>query len=313
MKKQLLILLLILSLVLCGCQKQPPAHTDPVPTTPAQQGQTTQPVQTVQTLKVHFLDVGQADCALIQCGDQFALIDGGNYVDGYTVVNYLRELGVTELALMVGTHPHEDHIGSLPIVLQAFDVKEVWTSALPYRNDTVTNFTDAVASEGLTLRQPEPGTVFPLGGATITMLGPVRTDYEDVNDLSLVLMVEFESTRFLFTGDMELAGETDLLDSGADVKADVLKVGHHGSYSSTGYRFLREVDPKYAVISVGAYNEYGHPHDEPMSRLRDAEVIVHRTDRQYTIVATSDGENIVFHWQNPYAQPGIPALEDTSW
>lgn len=306
MKKQLLILLLVLSLLLCGCRKQP-VQTEPLATEPQL------PVQTVQTLKVHFLDVGQADCALIQFGDQFALIDGGNYLDGYDVVEYLRAQGVEELALVVGTHPHEDHIGSLPVVIQVFDVKEVWTSALPYRNSVVADFIHAAEAKGLSVQQPQPGAVFQLGEATITMLGPVRTDYEDVNDLSLVLMVQYKNNRFLFTGDMELAGETDLLDSGADVKADVLKVGHHGSYSSTGYRFLREVDPTWAVISVGAYNDYGHPHDEPMSRLRDAEVIVHRTDRQYTIVATSDGENIVFRWENPYAQPGIPSVEDASW
>lgn len=292
---------LALCLLLGGCrQTVPPAETA------AATASTAETTVVQDTLTVHFIDVGQADCALLECGGEFALIDGGNYDDREKVVAYLQNQGVEELALVVGTHPHEDHIGSLGTVLRTFPANNVWSSVLPYSNSTVYSFTLAAEQQGLTLHYPQPGEVFTLGSAVIEVLGPVRTDYEDVNNLSLVLMVEFGQTRFLFTGDMELEAETDLLDSGADVKTDVLKVGHHGSYSSTGYRFLREAAPAWAVISVGAANDYGHPHEGPMSRLRDAEVIVHRTDRQYTIVAVSDGETIVFAWENPYAKPGIP-------
>jgi competence protein ComEC len=119
--------------------------------------------------------------------------------------------------------------------------------------------------------------------------------------------VDHGDRSFLFTGDMERLAETDLIESGANVDVDVLKVGHHGSYSSTSYRFLREVMPAYAVISVGRNNDYGHPHADPLSRLRDAEVTIYRTDEMYTIVATSDGTNIRFAWENQSAQPWVPA------
>ena len=164
-----------------------------------------------------------------------------------------------------------------------------------------------MAAQGVPLHVPEVGEVFELGDATITVLGPVKDKYEDLNDTSIVLMVQYGDIRFLFTGDMEMIAETDLLDSGADVKADVLKVGHHGSYSSTGYRLLREVAPTYAVISVGGNNDYGHPHQEPMSRLRDAEVTIYRTDKMYDIVAVTDGEEIRFSWENTFAKPWQPA------
>jgi competence protein ComEC len=156
------------------------------------------------------------------------------------------------------------------------------------------------------LQQPRPGESFALGGATIDVIGPLNLYYEDANDLSLVLRVTYGDTRFLLTGDMEEVAERELVEAEVDLKADVLKVGHHGSSSSTSYRFLRAVAPTYGVISLAAANEYGHPHNAPMSRLMDADVTIFRTDHMYDIVAYSDGETVSFTWGNSYANPWLP-------
>lgn len=332
--KKILTLLMVLAL-LTGCTAAPPAETQgstppassapatdpggtepPVTDPPVTEPPITEPPVTEPpvielpvngSLKVHFIDVGQADCALLECNGEFAMIDGGNTDDTELVTDYLASQGVERLSLVVGTHPHEDHIGGLPGVLKTYSADTVWTSDVSFYNGYVNSFLYAAQTYSHELVYPEVGDTFILGGATVTMLGPVKTDYEDVNDASLVLMVTYGQTRFLFTGDMEQIAETDLLDSGADVKADVLKVGHHGSYSSTSYRFLREVAPTYAVISAGGSNEYGHPHDSTVSKLKNADVIIYRTDQMYNIVATSNGTEISFVWENIYAKPWKPA------
>ena len=260
-------------------------------------------------LAVHFIDVGQADCILLSCGDDYMLIDGGNAADGYAVRSYLENAGVDKLDLLVATHPHEDHIGGLPTVLTYFEAETIWTTEITYSNSTIRKFLEAADKQDAPVVQPTGGETFLLGSALVTVLGPVSTDYEDVNNLSLVLMVEFEDTRFLFTGDMETLAEGDMLDFWGEEfnwKADVLKVGHHGSYSSTGYRLLREVAPTWAVIPCGYQNEYGHPHENTLSRLRDAEVITFRMDLMSTVIALSDGETIAFSWMNSGYEPGIP-------
>ena len=322
--KKLLSLLLLLAL-LTGCTTAAPAETTLPPTEApvTQVTETTAPPETTaateetqpddswkeDALVVHYIDIGQADCMLLECGGETMLIDGGYAERGWEVVEYLQDQGVEKLDLVVGTHPHGDHIGATPEVMANFPTEEVWSGPITYTNATVNNFRDAVADQGLTLHYPKPGETTTLGDALITVLGPVKTYYEDVNDLSLVLMVEFGETRFLFTGDMEQMAEDDMLDywgENYDFTADVLKVGHHGSYSSTHYRLLRAVLPTYGVILVGGNNEYGHPHDEPISRLQDAEVTIYRTDKMYDIVAVSDGYDITFSWGNKYAKPWTP-------
>ena len=311
--------LLLVMLLLAGCTHAAPAATEPsvaptaAPTAPPTEAPTDPPETEAPTepplegLAVHFIDVGQADCALLECDGEFALIDSGNAADGAKVLEYLNKRGVQELELVVGTHPHEDHIGGLPHVLAEFPAETIWSGDITYVNSVVQAFLDGAAAQNEPIIHPPVGETFELGDALITVLGPVKHGYENVNNDSLVLRVQYGDVRFLFTGDMEQIAESDLLDSGADVKADVLKVGHHGSYTSTGYRLLREAAPTYAVISCGAANEYHHPHDEPVSRLKDADVIIYRTDRMYNIVAVTDGTVITFTWDNTFAQPWMPA------
>ncbi len=317
--------LLILAALLVGCAAPAPApESTPAaeetltlpseqpseePTQEPTEAPTEAPTEPIEGLTVHFIDVGQADCALLECDGEFALIDGGNAEDGQLVVDYLAAQGVQELALVVGTHTHEDHIGGLPAVLQTYPAGTVWTGAIQYYNAIVNDFVNAAAARQKSPVRPLPGETFRLGGALITVLGPVKDHYENVNDTSLVLMVEYGQTRFLFTGDMTQLSEGDLLDHWGedyDFSADVLKVGHHGSYTSTGYRLLRAVMPTSAVISCGGNNDYGHPHDEPLSRLKDAEVTIYRTDKMYNIVAFSDGQTVQFQWDNAFAKPWTP-------
>lgn len=262
------------------------------------------------TMSVHFIDVGQADCALLESDGQYILIDGGNVADGEDVVAYLLDAGVEELAAVFCSHAHEDHVGGLAAVLEAIPAKAVFAPTRTYSSNCFDKFVYYADQQRLTVEIPTPGSSLSFGAASVTVLGPLKS-YPETNDTSLVMMVQFGNTRFLFTGDMERTAEEDLLDANVDVKADVLKVGHHGSNTSTSYRFLYEVDPDHAVISVGKDNDYGHPHEEPMSRLQDAEVNIYRTDLLGTVVAVSDGEHITFSWNNQDGEPDIPASSPT--
>lgn len=279
--KKLLSLLLVLGLLLTGCSFGKPAETTIAPTDG-------------QQLNVHFIDVGQADCALLECGGEYILIDGGNVEDSSLVVSYLEQQGVTQLQAVIASHAHEDHVGGLPGVLAVYETKAVYAPTRTYSSNCFDDFVYYIDQQGLEITIPSPGDTFTFGGATVTVLGPVKS-YAETNDTSIVLMVQFGSTKFLFTGDMEVAAENDMLDywgDNFDWHADVLKVGHHGSDTSAGYRFLRSVMPTYGVISVGKGNSYGHPCEGPLSKLRDAEVTVFRTDKLGTIIATSDGKQV---------------------
>ena len=263
------------------------------------------PAVTGESLTVRYIDVGQADCALLECDGEFMLIDGGNRDDSQLVVSFLEQQGVKELAAVVCSHAHEDHVGGLPAVLAVYPTKAVYAPTKTYSSNIFDKFVYYTDQQGLDITIPAPGDQFTLGQAVVTVLGPVKS-YADTNDTSIVLRVTYGETNFLFTGDMETDAENDMLDyweGKVDWKADVLKVGHHCSNTSTGYRFLNEVNPAYGVISVGKGNDYGHPHKEPMSRLRQAGVTILRTDELGTIQAVSDGKEVTFTWQNQSAVP----------
>lgn len=297
-KLSVLFLLLALLLTLTGCPPQD--KSDP---------------QETGYLKVHYIDVGQADCALIECNGEYILIDGGNVADSQLVVSYLEKQGVEELLAVVCSHAHEDHVGGLPGVLAVYRTYHVYAPIRTYSSNCFDDFVYYTDQQGLEITIPQPGDYLLFGGATMTVLGPVDT-YADPNNTSIVVLVEYGTTRFLFTGDMETDAENDMLDywgEGHDWSADVLKVGHHGSNTSSGYRFLYEVAPKSAVISVGTGNTYGHPHDEPLSRLHDADVTVYRTDEMGTVLATSDGSTVSFTWEKASAAPDDPSNQQTAY
>lgn len=282
MKKIQIILALLLTLLFTGCSKPAPA---PAPTTTPVSG---------DGLTVHFIDVGQADCALLECDGEYILIDGGNVEDSSLVVSYLESTGVEALEAVYCSHAHEDHVGGLPGVLAVYPTEAVYAPTSTYASKCFDDFVYYADQQRQSITIPEVGDKQTFGSAEVEVLGPVKS-YPDPNNTSLVLRVTYGDTRFLFTGDMETGAEADLLDANTDVRADVLKVGHHGSDTSTGYRFLYEVNPAYGVISVGEDNVYGHPNEDPLSRLQDAGVTLFRTDEMGTVIAHSDGRDITFN------------------
>ena len=245
------------------------------------------------SLQVHFIDVGQADAALGICDGHYMLIDGGNAEDSDLVYSYLERHGAKNLDYMVASHAHEDHIGGLSGALNYAKVDTALCPVTEYSSKVFQNMVKYLEQQGKSLTVPAPGDKFDLGSARVEILGPVQ-EYDDTNNTSIVLRIDYGETSFLFTGDMETGAEKDLLESGADVRATVLKAGHHGSDTSTGYQFLREVSPRYTVISVGEGNKYGHPSDEVLSRFRDAGTEVYRTDMQGHVIAESDGKTVTF-------------------
>lgn len=239
-------------------------------------------------LTAHFIDVGQALSVLVECEGHYLLYDGGNVPDGELVVSYLQNLGVQKLDYVFCSHAHEDHVGGLAAVLAAFPADHVYSPVTDATTVCFQNFVKYAQQQGRQVEIPAVGTSWPLGSATVQLLGPVRA-YEDTNDTSLVLRIDYGQTSYLLTGDMEAEAERDLVDGGAPLDVDVLQVGHHGSNTSTSYVFLNQVLPEIAVISCGQGNEYGHPHEEPLSRLRDAGAGTYRTDLMGTIRVISDG------------------------
>ena len=245
------------------------------------------------TFEVHYIDVGQADAALVICDGNYMLIDGGNSEDSSLIYSYLTKQNVKKLHTIVCSHAHDDHVGGLPAAVYNFEIENVYAPERENDIDAYNSFKNKVIEKGITIKNPKPGDSFGFGSSTVEFYGPVY-DTTDLNNTSIVLKITYGETSFLFTGDAEREEEQDILSKNFDLSATVLKVGHHGASTSTSYPFLREIMPEYAVISVGSKNSYGHPTDETLSRLRDADVTVYRTDLNGDIIAKSDGKKVTF-------------------
>lgn len=301
MKGKLLLFLIsviIFFFAACGTATQ---NTEP-PTPPFDSAYTTatpiivqnqnKPTEESSTFTIHYLDVGQGDAALILCDGKSMLVDGGGAYASDIIYTCLKKQGITHLDCIVCSHADEDHVGGLSGALSAVSASAVYAPETEADTKAYQNFKKKVQEQGLEIQHPKHGSSFTLGSSTVEVLGPISENTSERNNTSIVLKVRYGETSFLFTGDAEFDEEHDILEQGYDLSADVLKVSHHGSAGATSYRFLREVLPDYAVISVDKDNAYGHPTEEVLSKLRDADVQVYRTDLQGDIIATSDGKNV---------------------
>jgi competence protein ComEC len=242
-------------------------------------------------LRVHFIDVGQGDSILVQTPDNHTLlIDGGNRGSG--ALAYLQAQGITSIDVMVATHPHADHIGGLVDVLRALPVRAVWTSGASHTTGTFEDFLDAIADARVPYHEAKRGDQIAVGElAAVALLS--QSSARELNDTSLVLRLQLGQVAFLFTGDAERPSEERLLREQANqLPATVLKVGHHGSATSSSPAFLAAVHPQLAVYSAGRGNSYGHPHDQTIAQLETVGAQIYGTDQLGTIVIATDGSTL---------------------
>ena len=242
-------------------------------------------------MAVHFIDVGQGNAILVQSGGQNLLYDGGDQSHADLIISYLQEQNVENIDYMIASHYDEDHIGGLVPCIDNFSVSNIFGPDYVHTSNLFNNFMNTATANAIIVQYPSVGETFDFGTGSFTVLAPNGIS-QNSNDNSLVIKLENGSNSFIFTGDAEETSEAEMLTNGIDISADVYKVAHHGSRSASTQEFLNAVHPKYAVISCGEGNSYGHPHAEVLNRLRSMGVEVFRTDEQGSIIASSDGENI---------------------
>ncbi|HCL04241.1 MAG TPA: MBL fold metallo-hydrolase [Lachnoclostridium phytofermentans] len=255
--------------------------------------ETTAEVTDDPLMKVHFIDVGQADCILVENNSKYMLVDGGNNDDKDVILDYLNRLGVKEFEAIIMTHPHEDHIGSIDTVILNYKVKKIYAPKKEHTTKTYEDVLNAVMETGNTLQAPKPGDSFSFGAVTVTFLAPSKDYGNNLNNWSIGIKVSNGKHSFVMCGDAEREAEEDMLATKLDLSADVLKLSHHGSDTSSTKEFVKAVNPKYAVISVGKDNTYDHPSKSTIKMLKDNKIKYFLTDEQGTIVITSDGEKLL--------------------
>ena len=314
--KRIYSFLIVIVLLLSGCTNrqpdiQPRITATPSVTSAATITTTVMPTQTpdndktLAELEVHFIDVGQGDSTLIVCDGVTLLLDAGDNNKGTTVQLYLQKQGITELDYVIGTHTDADHIGGMDVVLYKFDCKTILMPDVTTDTRTYEDVINTIKTKYYKITYPVVGTEYELGDAKFTIIAPVNYNYgSNKNNYSIAILLEHGENRFLFAGDAEEEAEIDILDSGVNIEADCYKVSHHGSSTSTSEKFLNAISPEYAVISCGKDNDYGHPHDEVMDALKATGATIYRTDEQGSIVAVSDGEDIIWNLSPSYEGAG---------
>lgn len=240
---------------------------------------------------VHYLDVGQGDSVFLELpNSECMLIDAGENYHCEGIISYIAELGYTKINYLVATHPHADHIGSMAYIVNNFDIGTIYMTKVSTNTKTYESLLNAIKNKGLKIKSATAGmNIIDVDNFKIDIIAPVKIYSDDLNNCSVVMKAVYGNTSFLFTGDAEKK-ELDTISD--DMSADVLKVGHHGSKTSTTEEFLKEVSPSIAVISCGKDNSYGHPHDSTLQFLNEINCKIYRTDIDQTILITSNGEDI---------------------
>lgn len=244
-------------------------------------------------LKVNYIDVGQGDSILVQVNGKNLLIDAGTTESTDKLISYLDKQKITNLDYVVATHPHEDHIGGMSAVIKKYKIGEFYAPKITSKTKTFENMVKALKNKNIKINVAKPDITLDLGKNTkCEMLAPNSSKYEDLNNYSAVIKITYGNSKFLFMGDAEKLSENEILNKNYDISCDVLKVGHHGSNSSTSKQFLDKASPKIAVISCGKNNDYGHPHHETLDALKKKNIQIYRTDVNGSIVLLSYGSKI---------------------
>lgn len=275
-------LLMISSIFLISCQKIKIASTSSMKLNPHE-------------LRVHYIDVGQGDSILVQINNKNLLIDAGPNSSEDKLIMYLKSLSIKKLDYVIATHPHEDHIGGMEKILNLFDVAKFYAPKVTTDTKTFKAMISELKSKSLKINILKNNLEhnIDLGNNTkVEIFSPIDEKYDNLNNYSPIIKITYKNNSFLFTGDAEKLVEKEVLQKNFNLKADVLKIAHHGSTTSTTKEFLEKVSPSIAVISVGAGNDYGHPHKEILKILENHNIITYRTDLNGTIILSSDGENI---------------------
>jgi len=292
MKKHSLLVLctaVLLSLLLvAGCTSA--TFTSPSPTAIQTSVQSTD-----RLLTISYIDVGQGDSILIQTpSGKNMLIDAGESFAEQAIASYLQSRGVQKIDVLVATHPHADHIGGMEYIVKNFEIGDIYMPKVTTTTKTYEDLLMAIQQKGLSIHSAKAGASINIDDTlAVNILAPVGTKYDNLNDYSVVIKMTYQKNSFLFMGDASEVSEVEILESKIeDVDSDVLKIGHHGSATSSSKKFLQAVTPKYAVISVGEGNSYGHPTQATLDRLKAIGATIYRTDKDGTVVISSDGQNI---------------------